>query len=181
MARFSFFALTVIAGCSSSTTGVIGNTPDGSTSSDGNAPASSPDAGNPGPSGNDASSPVDSAVPLTEGGADAASDAQSAADAGTDAGVCMPPQGATCPTTAGNCKGIGNPCTKGGGECTSIGKSCDKDLDPTGQGICISYLACTPGQHDCGTGASCCKTAMTQNVAVCLPNQCIVSDCTPEP
>jgi hypothetical protein len=111
--------------------------------------------------------------------ADALVDAAQQKDAAPDVAACAPPQGTTCPTTAGNCKGIGAPCTKGGNECPSP-TACDVDLDPSGAGICITILACTPGNHDCGNGASCCKTPMTSNTAVCLPNPCIPSDCTAE-
>jgi hypothetical protein len=120
----------------------------------------------------------------TDAGTDAsnpnndASTQDAAKDTGTDAMMCVAPQGASCPTTAGNCKGIGAPCTKGGGQCT-MGTACDLDLGP-GVGICITFFACTPGQHDCGNGASCCDTAMTSNTPVCLPNQCLTSDCTAE-
>ncbi len=94
--------------------------------------------------------------------------------------ACAPPEGATCPTTKGNCKNIGDPCTKGGGQCPSP-TACDLDLDPTsGAGICITFFACTPNNHDCGAGATCCNTTMTSNTPVCLPNQCIPSDCTAE-
>jgi hypothetical protein len=119
--------------------------------------------------------------------ADAGPDASNQNDASTkDAGVkdaagdatCAPPQGASCPTTAGNCKNIGDPCTKGGGQCPSP-TACDLDLGP-GVGICITFFACTPGNHDCGNGASCCNTPMTSNTPVCLPNQCIPTDCTAE-
>lgn len=126
--------------------------------------------------------------PGTDAGADAGADAAADApadvattpDASGDAATCVAPQGTTCPTTAGNCKHIGDPCTKGGGQCPSP-TACDVDLDPTGVGICITFAACQPNMHACGTGATCCKTAMTSNVPVCLPNQCLPSDCTAEP
>ena len=125
------------------------------------------DGGTDASTGNDAS-PTDSAVKDV-----ATSDAGDAA--------CPAPQGATCPTTAGNCKGIGTPCTTGGGQCNPSGTSCDKDLDgDAGAGVCITIFQCTRGNHDCGNGASCCNTPMTSNVSVCLPNQCLPSDCTPE-
>lgn len=100
----------------------------------------------------------------------------------TDLAACMPPTGNTCPTTAGNCLGIGAPCTQGGGQCATYHLFCDKDLDPTdGSGICVSYLACTPNMGQCGKGATCCKTTTTQNIPVCFPNACIPADCTAEP
>ena len=125
-----------------------------------------------------------SGTQATPGAGDAAvtADGASAKDAEAEAGasaVCAPPAGTTCPTTSGTCKGIGKPSTKGGGQC-GPGTSCDLDLDPTGAGICITYLSCTRGNHDCGAGASCCQTKSTQNVPVCLPNPCIPSDCTIE-
>jgi hypothetical protein len=151
------FAALMTAGCSSSTT-----TPD--TGADGGASGSDSGTGH-----TDSGSPgQDSGMTAPDGGATG------------DSGSCTPPQGATCPTTAGNCKDIGKPCTKGGGQCTN-GTSCDVDLDPSGNSICITYLTCVPNTGACGTGATCCKTSMTQNVAVCLPNQCIPSDCTAEP
>ena len=122
-----------------------------------------------------------SSSPPSDAGSDAAAEAAKdvQADVAPEAAACNPPQGTTCPTTSGNCKGIGTPCTKGGNECPSP-TVCDLDLDPNGAGVCITILACTPGNHDCGAGASCCNTPMTSNTAVCLPNQCIPSDCTPE-
>ena len=117
-------------------------------------------------------------APSGDAGADVAAEAAPQKDAAPDV-ACTAPQGAACPTTAGNCKGIGAPCTKGGNQCPSP-TVCDIDLDPNGAGICITILACTPGNHDCGNGASCCNTPMTSNTAVCLPNVCIPSDCTPE-
>ena len=104
-------------------------------------------------------------------------------DAASDAGTCAPPKDgldASCPTSAGNCLHIGQPCTKGGNECPSP-TACDVDLDSTGVGICITIFACKPNMHQCGTGATCCQTAMTSNTPVCLPNQCLPSDCTAEP
>lgn len=86
----------------------------------------------------------------------------------------------TCPPPSGNAQGIGATCTKGGKECDKYSLSCDIDLDPKGKGICISFLKCTPGHGDCGTGATCCQTADTQFVAVCLPNACLVDGCNPE-
>ena len=127
-------------------------------------------------------------TPGNDGGTDGAtesgpSDAAPPADAsdagGGDSSTCAPPQGSSCPTTAGNCMNIGKPCTKGGGQCPSP-TACDIDLDSTGVGICITFLTCTPNMHACGAGATCCDTAMTSNVPVCLPNQCLPSDCTAE-
>ena len=116
----------------------------------------------------------------SDAGADAATDVgKSDAQNGGDGSTCAPPAGTACPTTAGNCKNIGDPCTKGGGQCP-VSTSCDLDLGP-GVGICITLFSCTPGNHDCGNGASCCKTASTSNFPVCLPNQCLPSDCTAEP
>ncbi|MBI3071277.1 MAG: hypothetical protein HYY84_04035 [Deltaproteobacteria bacterium] len=114
--------------------------------------------------------------------------ATTASDAGTTGGVdadagCVAPRGdaGVCPTEAGNCMGIGHPCTPGGGQCNVYtGTSCDKDLSVDGVGMCVKVFACTPGQKQCGNGASCCQTPMTQNVAVCLPNQCVPSDCMAE-
>ncbi|HEY1958905.1 MAG TPA: hypothetical protein VGH28_25005 [Polyangiaceae bacterium] len=130
-----------------------------------------------------------SSTPPADAGADAAptdaateaapKDAAAPTDAG-DAGTCAPPQGASCPTTGGNCLHIGQPCTKGGGQCPQP-TACDIDLDPTGVGICITYFSCKPNMHECGAGATCCQTAMTSNTPVCLPNQCLPSDCTAEP
>jgi hypothetical protein len=117
------------------------------------------------------------------GGVDAnkGTDSSTPQDAAKESGggdACAAPQGTACPTTAGNCLNIGDPCTKGGGQCPSP-TACDLDLGP-GVGICITFFACTRGNHDCGNGASCCDTAMTSNTPVCLPNQCLPSDCTPE-
>lgn len=122
----------------------------------------------------------------TEAGIDAASDAPAAGDAESDAtakgdgSTCAPPVGTSCPTTAGNCLHIGDPCTKGGNQCPQP-TACDLDLNPSGAGICITFGVCTPNTHACGAGATCCKTAMTSNFPVCLPNQCLPSDCTAEP
>lgn len=124
-----------------------------------------------------------SSAPPDDAGTDASVKDSAPSDVSTqpeaEASVCAPPQGTTCPPTQGNCKHIGDPCTKGGGQCVAP-TSCDLDLDPGGAGICITYLACTPNNHDCGSGATCCNTAMTSNVAVCLPNACLPSDCQPE-
>jgi hypothetical protein len=90
-----------------------------------------------------------------------------------DLAACMPPTGASCPTTAGNCLGIGNPCGNAGNPACPTGLLCESN-------ICVSIFSCTPGMHQCGTGASCCNTATTEHVAVCLPNVCIPSDCTAE-
>jgi hypothetical protein len=91
-----------------------------------------------------------------------------------DLAMCMPPQGASCPTTAGNCLGIGNPCGGTGQSACPTGLLCEC-------GICVQIFKCTPGKGQCGKGATCCDTATTDFVAVCLPNQCIPSDCTVEP
>jgi hypothetical protein len=92
--------------------------------------------------------------------------------------ACAPPGGNNmCPTTSGNCKSIGKPCTHLGGQCPS-GTYCERDLDSTGDLICVS-LGCTPLMGQCGRGASCCNTATTQNHAICLPNGCIPDDCKP--
>jgi len=48
-----------------------------------------------------------------------------------------------------------------------------------GVGICIKLFCNRDGS--CGTGASCCMSSQTMNVAICLPNQCLLPDCTPEP
>lgn len=98
----------------------------------------------------------------------AGDDLSSHAPPGGDLSACMAPTGASCPTTAGNCLGIGTPC----GSCPA-GLICEMS-------ICVSIFACTPGMHQCGTGASCCNTATTEHVSVCLPNVCIPSDCTAE-
>jgi hypothetical protein len=90
-----------------------------------------------------------------------------------DLASCMAPTGATCPTTAGNCLGIGNPCGNTGNPACPAGLICESN-------ICVSILSCTPGAHQCGTGATCCNTATTEHVAVCLPNVCIPDDCTAE-
>jgi len=92
--------------------------------------------------------------------------------------VCASPLGATCPPIAGNCKGIGAPCTRGGGQCASVHALCDIDLDPRGAGMCMTVL-CSPGE--CGSGATCCKSAATQNIALCMPNQCLPADCSADP
>lgn len=129
------------------------------------------------------SSATDSGFAPVDSGHDVATTPDSGVTPKPDAGkppACSPPTGSTCPTTGGNCKGIGTPCTKGSGKCPS-GLSCDLDLDPKGSGVCISYLKCSPGKGDCGTGANCCQTATTQNIPVCLPNPCIPADCKAEP
>jgi hypothetical protein len=91
-----------------------------------------------------------------------------------DLAACMPPTGATCDTlTAGNCLGIGTPCGNTGDAACPTGLLCESN-------ICVIIFACTPGMHQCGAGASCCNTATTEHVAVCLPNVCIPSDCTAE-
>jgi len=100
-------------------------------------------------------------------------------DAAVAKPTCAAPLGATCPPTSGNCKGIGAPCTRGGEECNAIHAICDRDLDPRGVGICVTVLTCTGGD-DCGSGATCCKTATTQNVPICMPNQCLPADCAAE-
>jgi hypothetical protein len=129
-----------------------------------------------------------SSTPATDAGTDAGNtnNDANAQDTGTtndapsgDSATCSPPQGTTCPTTAGNCKNIGHPCTKGGNQCP-MPTACDLDLGP-GVGICITIFTCTPDHGDCGNGATCCNTAMTSNTPVCLPNQCLPSDCTAEP
>jgi hypothetical protein len=92
--------------------------------------------------------------------------------------TCKAPTGTTCPPTAGNCMGIGKPCTVGGNECKADGNVCDKDMSPKGVGICITIGKCSTGT--CGTGASCCKSAQSFMIPICLPNLCLPSDCTPD-
>jgi hypothetical protein len=127
-----------------------------------------------------------STIPASDAGTDASAnndanvqETSTKDGAGGDSGTCAPPQGTACPSTAGNCKNIGDPCTKGGNQCPSP-TACDLDLGP-GAGICITIFACAPNHGDCGKGATCCNTAMTSNTPVCLPNQCLPSDCTAEP
>lgn len=105
--------------------------------------------------------------------------ATSNADASAAKAHCSAPLGTTCPPSAGNCKGIGAPCTKGGGQCAAVHAVCDVDLDPRGAGMCITLLACKGG--DCGSGATCCKTSTTQNIPMCMPNQCLPADCQADP
>lgn len=107
--------------------------------------------------------------------ADAATTTTSPPDADAS---CEAPRGSTCPPVAGNCKGIGKPCTKGGGECNER-TSCDRDLDPNGAGACVTVFSCTTGS--CGNGATCCKSPTTQNVPLCMANQCLPADCTADP
>jgi hypothetical protein len=94
--------------------------------------------------------------------------------------ACAPPAGNDCPSTSGNCLGIGKPCTKGGGECMAQGLSCDKDQSDSGVGICIKLGGCTHGMHQCGAGATCCATQDTFFFPVCVPNQCLPDGCTAE-
>jgi hypothetical protein len=98
-------------------------------------------------------------------------------DAPTDVQNMNPPDGARveCRTTA-NCLGIGRHCTMGGGQCDAEQNFCDRDLSPMGQGICIR-IGCAVGHHDCGPGATCCSTEMTQFTPVCVPSDCRPSDC----
>jgi hypothetical protein len=132
------------------------------------------DSGAVKPNGTPTGSPDLSSAPpadLAQGTASAADLALTSAPVDGAAGVCPP--------TMGNSKGIGTPCTKGGSQCPS-GLLCDKDLNDQGVGMCISLGSCSPGHGDCGAGASCCKTAMTQNFPVCLPNPCVPAGCTIE-
>ena len=149
-----------VLACSSTSGGVDGGSDDAATASD---------SVSVGDAASETSTSRDS------GGADAPG------DAAADGGNCAPPQGTTCPSTSGNCKGIGTPCTKGGGQCVAVKKVCDVDLSASGAGVCISIAVCTPNTGSCGNGATCCQTPGTSNVAVCLPNQCLASDCTAEP
>jgi hypothetical protein len=97
-----------------------------------------------------------------------------------DMAMCKAPAGSTCPTTSGNCQGIGTPCTKGGGQCAASGTNCDLDLDPSGSGTCVTYGKCAPGMHQCGPGASCCKSSTTFFIPVCIVNPCLPDDCPAE-
>jgi hypothetical protein len=100
--------------------------------------------------------------------------------------VCDPPQGATCPTTAGNCYGIGKPCPNGASDCQADGLSCANALDSSGPPVCISVdllgnkIKCTPGMKQCGAGASCCTVTQGVTVHICTPNQCLPQGCTAE-
>jgi hypothetical protein len=165
-ATVGLMGLLLLAGCPPQST------------TDGGADGTSTDAPvSDGPSGAE-SGPMDSGSDA--GGPDATPPADSACtgvDAPTDVQNMNPPDGAivACRTTA-NCMGIGRRCSMSGNECSAEHNYCDLDLSPMGQGICIR-IGCAVGHHDCGPGATCCSTPMTQNTPVCLPSNCRPTDC----
>ena len=166
----AFGGLVILVACSTSSSTVGGSS--SSSSSGGASSSSSGGASSSSSSGGTSSSSSSSSGSVGDAGRDGST-------AG-DGGVCAPPQGSDCPTTAGNCLGIGTPCTFLGGQCPK-GLLCDKDLDPAnGDGICISVDQCHPGAHECGTGASCCQNNDTQNHRICVPNTCLIGNCTAE-
>ena len=87
--------------------------------------------------------------------------------------------GGSCTPTA-NSLGIGAPCTAGGGQCGSgLACSADEQAPASGAGFCLK-IGCS-GASDCGAGATCCAPAQGGGaVKVCLPTECVPSDCVVE-
>jgi hypothetical protein len=89
--------------------------------------------------------------------------------------------GGQCTPTA-NSLGIGAACTAQGGQCAS-GLSCSTDLQASAKGtpgFCMK-VGCT-GSSDCGSGATCCSPAQGGGaINVCLPGNCVPSDCAIKP
>jgi hypothetical protein len=99
----------------------------------------------------------------------------------TDTGDAGAGDGGTCVATA-NAIGVGAACTGGGSECPSS-LSCSADLQSAAKGtvgFCMK-VGCK-ATADCGGGATCCAPKQGGGIVnVCLPNNCVPSDCSTKP